>query len=260
MSMGMMRGVAGWLAVLGIAAPVGAATVAPPPNLGALAQMSDSVVLARAAGSGPDDDALGGLPHTVTRFERLRHVAGQELPSSFVVSEPGGVRGTRGMIVGGSPTYQAGRTYLLFLDRSGAGRLRSRMMAYGLLVEDDVTGLLMPLVEAGDIDLAETAAFEPVSSYDRELLIAHLSEVARGAEWSAARAGAIPTGAFLAPPPPGCQYLTSSTDGLPVRWFGYESGAASVIRHTTPGQAGLADGGVAAVSQGAGAWTDHRTR
>jgi hypothetical protein len=246
------------LAVLALAAPVGAATVAPPANLGELARMSRSVVLARAAESAPDE-SRGWLPHTATRFERLRNVAGEALPGTFVVSEPGGVRGGRGFSVGGSPAYEKGRTYLLFLDRAADGRLGSRMMAYGLLVEDERTGLLVPLEAASDVDTVSASGFEPepVTAYDPVLLLDHLAEVARGRAWSRERAGSVALESALAPPPAGCQFLTASTDGLPVRWFSYETTASSSIRHTMPGQAGLGDGGVSAVMQGAAAWTNH---
>ncbi len=153
------------LAVLALAGPLGAATVAPPANLGELARLSRSVVLARAAESAPDE-SRSWLPYTATRFERLRQVAGEALPETFVVSEPGGVRGGRGVSVGGSPVYEKGRTYLLFLDRSADGRLGSRMMAYGLLVEDERTGLLVPLEAANDVDTVAGSVFEPVTAYD----------------------------------------------------------------------------------------------
>jgi hypothetical protein len=243
------------LAAVALASPLGAATVAPPANLGELARLSRSVVLARAAGSRPDE-SRSGLPSTITRFERLRHVAGEVLPETFAVSEAGGIRGGRGMAVGGSPAYQAGRTYLLFLDRLDDGRLRSRMMAYGLLVEDEPAGLLVPVEQANDIDTPAGSVFEPVTGYDPALLLDHLADVARGATWSRERAGSIPVNA-LRPPPAGCDFIRAG-DGLPVRWFGYEAGTSSAqIRHTTPGQSGLPDGGVGAVTQGAAAWTNH---
>jgi hypothetical protein len=249
------RTIAGVLALLP-AAPLLAATVAPPANLGELARMSHAVVLARAAESSPDD-ARPGLPHTRTRFELLRQVAGAGLPGTFVVSEPGGVRAGRGVAVGGSPAYESGRTYLLFLHRSPDGTLGSRVMAYGLLVEDEASGLLVPLAQADDIEAAPGSVFEPVTAYERDPLLDHLAEVARGAAWSRERAGSVPVPAALAPPPAGCQFLTAS-DGFPIRWFSYETGAnASQIRHTTPGQVGIADGGTSAVAQGVAAWTNH---
>jgi hypothetical protein len=43
-----------------------------------------------------------------------------------------------------------------------------------------------------------------------------------------------------------------------MRWFGFETGDRTVtLVATTPGQNGIADGGVSAVQQGIAAWTDH---
>jgi len=132
------------LVVLAPAARLGAATVAPPSNLGELARLSGAVVLARALESRPDS-LRAGLPHTATRFERLRQVAGQPVADMFLVSEPGGVNGSLGLAVGGAPAFTSGRTYLLFLDRVAGDVWTARMMAYGLLVEDEATGLMVPL-------------------------------------------------------------------------------------------------------------------
>jgi hypothetical protein len=243
------------LLLSGLAVHGQAATVAPPADLGALARMSNSVVLARA-GESWTDEAPSPLPHTLTRFERLEQVAGAAVDAAFVVREPGGTRGPRATVVGGAPGYQAGRTYLLFLDRARPGQWRSRMLAYGLLVEDEATGILSPLAEAGEIEPVETLPFEPVGAYDRRLLIEHLREVVRGRPWSRERAGWTPSWREPhIPPPSQCRFLESG--GTRVRWFGYETGATSTIRHTTPGQTGLADGGLGAVQDGINAWTNH---
>jgi hypothetical protein len=246
------------LLLSGLAAHGQAATVAPPADLGALARMSQAVVLARA-GDSWTDEAPSPLPHTLTRFERLQQVSGEAVGARFLVREPGGARGARGVLVGGAPAYQPGRTYLLFLDRSPAGRWRSRMLSYGLLVEDEASGVLAPLPETGQIETLEERPFEPVGAYDRGLLIEHLQEVARGRPWSRERAGWSPLWrAPHIPPPAQCQFLRWSGDNLPVRWFFYETAAeTATIRHTTPGQTGLADGGLSAVVDSVNAWTSH---
>jgi hypothetical protein len=248
------------LSLLALLLPAAAApsTIAPPANLGELARLSRSVVFARALDSAPDG-TRSALPFTATRFERLRHVAGEALPEVFVVSEPGGIAATMGFAVGGSPVYKTGRSYLLFLDRRKDGRLGARMMAYGLLVEDETSGLLQPLAEAADLDTIARVPYEPPTAYVKSRLLDHLAEVGRGREWNAALAGSVAAAGAEQAAPGGCEFLTSSTDGLPIRWFGYELGInASAIRHTTPGQIGIADGGVSAVAQGAAAWTSHR--
>jgi hypothetical protein len=130
------------------------------------------------------------------------------------------------------------------------------MLAYGLLVEDEATGLLVPLPEAAGLEVVGER-HEPVTAYDRARLLEHLAEVARGREWNRERAGATAVPASLVPPPAECQFLRHS-DGFPIRWFGYETGGGPVgMFHTTPGQVGITDGGVSSIQQGTAAWTNH---
>jgi len=240
-----------------LARAAAASTIAPPADLGALARMSAAVVEARAGE--PRVEEAGGAFYTVTPFTRLRALGADATGAAFTVRELGGSRGGRGLAVGGAPVFQAGRTYLLFLDRAPGGHWRARTMAYGLLVRDEERGLLVPLPEAGDVDLLATDRFEPVVAYRGDLLLAHLEEVLQGARWSRERAGATevprPSGAT---PPTQCKFLLASSDSRPVRWFNYETGAnTSQVKATTPGALGIADGGVSAVAEGAGAWTNH---
>jgi S-layer family protein len=237
------------------AAGVEGSTVAPPADLGHLARLSDAVVLARAETSWTEAAGNDALPWTATRFTRLQDVGAAATADTFVVREPGGVNGDRALAVGGAPAFRAGRTYLLFLSRDARDGWRSRMLSYGLLVED--RGLLVPMDESAALDLAPFAAFEPVGAYEKDALLRHLGDVARGAAWSRFLAGWQPMEG-LVPPPAQCSFLADQTDGLRIRWFGYETGAAqSQMLHTTPGQTGLPDGGVAAVSEGIAAWTNH---
>jgi hypothetical protein len=234
-----------------------ASTVAPPSDLGHLARLSDAVVLARAESSWTEAAGPDALPWTATRFARLTQVSGTALPDVFVVAEPGGASATRGVAIGGAPDFRTGRTYLLFLAQGTAGRWRARMLSYGLLVEDAERGLLVPMDESAALELAPFAAFEPVGAYERDALLGHLADVAQGAAWNRHLAGWRPSEG-LVPPPAQCGFLTDTTDGLRIRWFGYEAGGTqSQIRHTMPGQAGIPDGGVSAVTQSVAAWTDH---
>jgi hypothetical protein len=233
-----------------------ASTVAPPADLGALARMSTAVVQARAGRSWVEEAGQSGH-YTVTAFQRLRTVGGQAVPDTFTVREVGGTLGDRGLAVGGAPVYHDGSTYLLFLDRGPQGQWRARMMAYGLLVEDAARGLLVPVPEAGALDLFPTGAYEPVGAYRTDLLLDHLAEVLRGAPWSRERAGAAEAPAPEATPPAQCRFLAGS-DQVPIRWFNYETNAnVSSIKATTPGQTGIGDGGAGAVSQSVAAWTNH---
>ncbi len=248
--------------------PARATTVAPPANLGHLARLSTAVVFAQAIDSRVEEDA--GLPYTVTRFQTLRLIAGADPGLIFEVREPGGSGKVRAAAVAGAPRYQADHNYLLFLDRAPAGGWRSKMMAYGLLEEVAGTGRLRPLPEAPRIEALTQKSYEPVGVYRKEALLDHLREVARGAAWNGrqveapqAEASALmaqdkdATGA-AATAPAGCVFLIHEPDGLPIRWFGYETGdTTSRVVATTPGQAGIADGGVAAVQAGVAAWSSH---
>src|SRR3972149_5051229 len=83
-----------------VAGAVHAASIVPPENLGELAQSSDAGVLAVA---GPSDEA------------------------------PGGELDGFGWFVPGSPRFEPGHVYLLFLSEKPTGEWVPRMMAYGLL-------------------------------------------------------------------------------------------------------------------------------
>ena len=252
------------VAALAAAPAAFATTVAPPANLGQLARLVHSVVLAEALESRVEPGAT--LPETITRFRLAERVAGADPGAIFEVRAPGGSAGARSAAVAGSPRFANGRRYLLFLDRAPAGRWQSKTLAYGLLEEDAASGLLRPLAAAGRIELKSLHPAEPVGVYRKQALLGHLREVARGAQWSPARAGLAATAGSAAgitaktleDKPADCAFITDAADNLPIRWFGYETGATTAtVMATTPGQTGISDGGVASVQQGAAAWTNH---
>ncbi|HYH44159.1 MAG TPA: S-layer homology domain-containing protein [Thermoanaerobaculia bacterium] len=302
----------------GLPRPAGAASVAPPRDLGALARVSAAVVYAEALESWGEASQEGAaMPVTVTRFLLLEQTAGRAVGTVFEVAEPGGVAAGRGAVVAGAPRYLEGGRYVLFLAPAPGehrGRWRSRMLSHGLLEEvqgPDGEALLRPLRQAAELSLvtaeaqaatssetspetsAETSAetsegapkslagalpgaTEPVGVYLRDALLPHLREAARGAAWDRRRVEASPVqeiAALTAPAtatsatavdtatapaslPAVCAFV-QHTDGRPVRWFGYETGTDVTIWATTPGQDGIADGGVSAVQQGAAAWRNH---
>ncbi|HEX2223115.1 MAG TPA: S-layer homology domain-containing protein [Thermoanaerobaculia bacterium] len=249
-------------ALAGIAS---ASTVAPPANLGELARISKTVVLAEALDS--FSEVKGGLPWTVTRFEVIDHVAGEQMGlSAFEVEEIGADVGESSLTVAGAPVFEAGARYLLFLDASANGRWRPKMLSYGLLKEE--AGVLRPLKSAESLHVVARPGAEPVTAYRTEPLLLHLKGVAVGTPWQAKSVVARPSRDLVADAdadglafagealnaPAECNYLRSSAGNLPVRWFGFESGASVNVWHTTPGQAGIGDGGVSAVQQAIAAW------
>jgi len=243
--------------------PARATTVAPPPSLGVLARVSQSVTFAEAVESWGEDG--GTIPVTVTRFHLLQPVTGAQTGNVFEVVEPGGQGKERAAAVAGAPRFAAGHAYLLFLDRAPGGRWRAKMMAYGLLEEVAGGGLLRPLAEARHVELKSLLPVEPVGLYRKDALLQHLREVAKGAAWDAKRVEAtgaplttVPTKAAVVNSPQHCVWLPGANDGLPMRWFGFETASTTVtVTATTPGQNGISDGGVSAVQQGMAAWANH---
>ena len=248
------------LSLLIAAVPVHATTVAPPENLGQLARLSRTVVFAQAVESWFEEGDT--IPVTVTRFQLLEKIAGTDPGAVFEVREPGGRWGQKGVAVAGAPRFTVESNYLLFLDPAPDGRWQSKMMAYGLLEESREGNVLKPLAEADRVEVLAQRAFEPVGLYKKTELLAHLKEVSSGAQWNRERV--VASGSLASPlgalhnAPAACKFLTDLGDGLPIRWFGFEGGsAAASISPTTPGQTGIADGGVSAVQQGVASWTNH---
>ncbi len=239
------------LSVLALAGTAHATTLVPPRNLGQLARMSGAVVLARATDAWMEDR---GIPMTVTVFELVQSVGGVRTPVVFAVEVPGGVIEDKAAVVAGAPRFRGGRNYLLFLARAPRDRWRPQMLAYGLLEEVADQELLRPLPEAGAIELLGDGVETP-SVYRERALLAHLREVMAGAPWERRKVAAplVSITGELHTKPAVCQFQTHG-DGLPLRKF---AGATMSIQHTTPGQVGIADGGVSAVQQGVAAWTNH---
>lgn len=266
--------------VLLIAVPSFASVIAPPANLGDLSRVSRTVVFAEAEGS--RTELLGETPYTVTTFRVLQQVAGEAVGRSFEVREAGGVYEDVGMAVTGGVVFEQGGRYLLFLDPGTAGGWQTKMLSYGVLREDG--GVLRPLPQAAELQLVKRAGVEPVGTYDKDGLIQHLSAVAAGSPWqpagvtldkkaarpaeqtenaqdtlsSASGSSSVAIVGAEYTSPPVCRYIRNETgDNVPLRWFGFETGLSVPIWHTTPGQVGIADGGVSAVQEAAAAWTNH---
>lgn len=253
------------------ASPGFGSTIAPPRDLGQLARLSRTVVLAESLGS--RSELRGERPVTITTFRTVQTVTGEKVGTSFDVETRGGVVGEIGSLVVGTPAFEEGGRYLLFLNRAPGGNWRPRMSSYGLLREEPGTGLLKPLPEAAQLHILPRGGIEAIGVYRTADLVRHLAAVGSGAPWHRAAAeataaerqklaltattdnsGIASAGAPLHAAPAACQFINV---GAPLRWFGFEAGGSTSIWHTTPGQTGIADGGVSAVQQGAAAWTNH---
>ncbi|MDX1488153.1 MAG: hypothetical protein R3268_08140, partial [Acidiferrobacterales bacterium] len=137
-----------------LARPASGSSVVPPQNLGELALMSEGIVLARAGKGTPKRG--GTLIFTHTRFTVLEIVGGNfRVGEQIDVEAYGGQMDGLGFAVPGSPEFEAGEVYLLFLSPKGDG-WQPRMMSYGLLQEvTDPNGnrVLTHLEELHDVEL-----------------------------------------------------------------------------------------------------------
>ncbi len=236
------------------------AQIVPPQNLGELARMSDSVVLAEALSSSTVPGPY--VPHTVTVFRQLKVVGGVAPGATFQILEPGGAFGGIAAEVAGSPRFTPGTVYLLFLNHVPDGSWRTRGMAYGVFRQTVANGetVVEPAAERAKLGIVHRFDVEIPGTYREGALIAHLGDVMRGrARWDGAsvmvpRSGEI--GAHVQDAPSVCAFMTYSGDGDGVRWFSFADGVSTTIMATTPGQEGLDDGGAGAVSGAAQAWTN----
>ena len=214
-----------YLAVLAstlLAATLRATSIVPPANLGELARSSDAVVVGVAGTSSVVP--AGPLLFTVTDFRVKEGVTGLLGPTDRItVRVPGGSLDGATWAVPGSPRFQPGHVYLLFLHANGRGQWLPEAAAYGLL--ERVTGrdgssLLAPLPEVKDVDTfprPDGIVPEQVETYQETPLLNELRAVAIGRRaWSSARVVAgrdqVPLAvSIFGTPPTGCTYITSST-------------------------------------------------
>lgn len=251
-----------WIAASLLAAvttlPALATTVVPPNDHGELAQRAEMVVLAKAM----ESKVLGMWPglYTETRFESIEQFKGTP-EKSFSTVVPGGERDGAGWLASGSPQFETGQTYLLFLKRTQTGEWQPLTSSYGILKEevaaDGKTTLLAPLREASALGVVP-GDFEQIRTYSKNRLVPHLHAVAEGREaWDSAGvlapAGVKRSQAALAAAPAGCALLTVS--GTSVRWTAFDTrGTISIFAEAT-GDKSLQGGGFAELEAAAAEWS-----
>jgi hypothetical protein len=247
-----------------VAAAVHAASIVPPENLGELARISDAVVLAQAGSS--QVSQRGSLFFTLTSFRVLRPVAGPLEPGErFSIEAPGGeVRGI-GWLVPGSPRFEPGQVYLLFLSQKPTGEWVPRMMAYGLLRRvhgRDGSSLLAPLPDQADIQpfVREDGILpEAIETYRETSLLPHLRAVAIGRDaWDSrrvlARSEQIPMEVFGQAPPTDVTCAFMSGGGYNLRWQRFDSGQTVTMSADSTGDSSISGGGFTQVQGALSGW------
>ena len=245
-----------------VAAAVHATSIVPPENLGELARTSDAVVLAVAGTSGTVQ--RGPLLFTITSFRVIRTVAGPlEVRERFSAEVPGGELDGIAWLVPGSPRFEPGRVYLLFLSQKPTGEWLPRMLAYGILrrvTGRDGSTLLAPLPEETEIQpfLREDGILaEPVETYVESALLPHMREVAAGRQrWNAraviARSEQVPMEVYALVIPDHCTFMSSG--GNNARWQRFDSGLTVTMNADSTGDSSITGGGFSQLQSALNDW------
>ncbi len=245
-----------------VAGAVHAASIVPPENLGELARISDAVVLAQAGA--PRVSQRGIQAFTLTTFRVLGVVSGElSRGDRITVEAPGGELDGYMWFVPGSPRFEPGQVYLLFLSQKPTGEWLPRMMAYGLLRRvhgRDGSSLLAPLAEETGIQpfpRSDGILPEPIETYRETALLPHLRAIATGRDvWDSrkvrARTDQIPFEAQAQAIPAGCAYMT--TQGNSFRWHAFDLGQSATMQADATGDSSLSGGGFAQVQGALNDW------
>jgi hypothetical protein len=218
---------------VGIAPLVGmSSSIVPPINVGTLVQDNQHVVLAKTLGT--TSKFRGRTLVTVTSFEVLQSVKGYASGRMIEIEAPGGISGDIGLSITGSPEFEIGRSYLLFLHEDSFGELRPAMLSYGvmLLIGNLNDGILMPVDQTWELELVPRKDLQPVElikPYRSGAMLQHLREVLGGSTWNSSGlvADDVPSqsnvgGMIQNLISPGCSYL--SYQGTMIRWNRFDLG------------------------------------
>ena len=245
-----------------VAAAVHATSIVPPENLGELAQVSHATVLAQAGSS--QVSARGPLLFTLTSFRVVQVIAGEVARGDrLTVQAPGGELDGNIWMVPGSPRFEPGRMYLLFLDQKPSGEWLPKTMAYGLLrrvTGRDGSNLLAPLPEEADIQpfLREDGILpEAVETYREPVLLPHLRAVAQGREaWDSrkvrARSEQVPMEVYAQSPPAECSFMNGG--GYDMRWKVFDTGDSATLYADQTGDSSISGGGFTQVQGALNDW------
>ena len=231
----------------------------------ALADQAAVVVDATVVGAEAAHD-YGRIPATDYRVNVDRVMKGDVAGGVLVVRVPGGVDEASGLGVRifGAPRFAAGERTLLFLRPAGDGTYRILHLMLGAFHGRRLAGKTVALRDLSDAHEVQLPEVE-LPGRDETGGGDALRDFAAFSDWVEDRAEGLPArrGYVLGKAPAnlesasaGYTYLLPD-DGVPIRWFGFDSGAAVPWRIHGGGQPGLGEGATAAAFQTAlAAWTD----
>jgi len=204
----------------------------------ALTDQASAVVDARIAGveAAPIVD---GPPSTDYLVEVSRVLKGDLSGSTVVVRVPGGVNPLGlGLKIWGAPKFAEGENAILFLRPAQDGTYRILHLMLGAFHQRSLDGrtvALRDLTEAHDVGAKSEDGVDAVRDFDRF------------SDWVADRAQGLPNaGGYVlgrAKADLGSSFekfaFLNGDDGVPVRWFRFDSGQSVEFRVNSAGQPGL---------------------
>ncbi len=228
----------------------------------ALADQASVVVDARVVGAEPAAD-YDRAPATDYRVEVDRVVKGDAPGGVLVVRVPGGFDPATGvgLKVFGAPEFGPGERALLFLRPAGDGTYRIVHLMLGAFHRRAFGGrgvAVRHLSDAHEVELPGRAPSGARGADDLRDFDAFSTWVEERAAGRARARGYVlgKAPAELESASAGYAFLTPH-DGVPIRWFGFESGRTVAWRVHSGGQPGLGEGATVAAFQTAlAAWTD----
>jgi hypothetical protein len=246
--------------LLVLAATAHAATFLVPSDR-ALVTSSKAIVVA-TAGESQSRWSPGGWIETVTELRVEEAIKGSIVAGQTIrVTELGGVVGTIGYVVAGSPRYATGQRVLLFLETNTRGEWVAKNMAVGKFDRaEDLRGRRL-LVR----DNEEIVGWEEDGATHREPMrfedafLGFVRATAQGNEASddyivrdpAPLRRLVAEATAQAAPP--STYLLPGGGGLGIRWPRFPTAVVFLSHGTQPG---AANGGLTSLQRGLAAWTN----
>ena len=221
-----------------------------------LADQASAIVRARVTDVEPS--TIGDRPATDYVVEVERVLKGDLPGSTVVVRVPGGIRPDGvGLKVWGAPQLVQGETALLFLNPAKDGTFRILHLMLGAFRQQTVAGRKLAVR-----DLSETRQVGPegleeardqVRDFDKfaDWLAGRSAGVAGERDYLVSAAAGQPGSAVEA-----YKYMTAD-DGIPIRWFSFDTGRSVNWRVHQDGQPGMGvDATIAAFRTALQAWND----
>jgi hypothetical protein len=215
-----------------------ATTVAPPRHLGALANMSDELVLIKMIEK--SQEFIGSKEKTAFKFEVIDHLKGTlKLHEYIQLTTYGFTEGDTEFKVIGDLDFELNKSYLVFLDKH-ENRFRPQMMAYGIfeLVHYENKEYFIPLMNSEAMTVNQDSDFNILAAYKKKELYYSINKFLKDnkswnqnstlSEYTVDQLRGISQAA-----PSHCSYLTGGNGKSGFRWQNFETAPVNIRYSST---------------------------